>query len=118
MNTVANKQPETGVPHGHDRSSVLTRLGWGLLVGVAVTALPWIVSRLDIKALSPINFLDTPGIFVALIFSGWNVHTYDPSLLFGANVAIYAGLVYLLLSMRARRDRSNRSYPRSSGESV
>jgi hypothetical protein len=115
MNTVANNQPESHVLRGGAQSSVLIRLGWGLLVGVAVSALPWIVSRLDISFLSPVTFLDMPGVFVALIFSGWNVHTYDPSLLFGANVVIYAGLVYLLLSMRTRRRRSGGSHPSSNG---
>jgi hypothetical protein len=110
MNTVTKNQLESDVPSGHARSSALMRLGWGLLVGVVVSALPWIVSKLDIGFLSSISFLDMPGLFVALIFSGWNVHTYDPSLLFGANVAIYAGLVYLLLVMRDRRNRSNRSH--------
>jgi hypothetical protein len=115
MDTVANNQPESDVPRGHARSSALMRLGWGLLVGMVVSALPWLVSKLDIGFLSSISFLDMPGFFVALIFIGWNVHTYDPSLVFGANAAIYAGLVYLLLMIRARRNRSNRSHSRSNG---
>jgi hypothetical protein len=93
--------------------SPIIRLILGLLVGAAVTSLPWLVSRLGIESLWPINILHMPGTIVALIFSGWNVHTYDFSLLLAANVVFYTGLTYALLSIREKRKQSNRNHPSS-----
>jgi len=104
---------ETDVSPGRNWPSTIKRLGWGLLVGASVTSLPWLVSKLNVEALWPITFLQTPGTVVALIFSGWNVHTYDPSLLYAANIVFYTGLIYVLLSMREKWKRSNRTHPGS-----
>ncbi len=92
---------------GHDWRPVLSRLGCGLLIGATVSCLPWLVGKLDVEALWPVNALWLPGIVVALVFSGGNVHTYDFTLSIVANIALYMGFIYLLLSLREKRKRSN-----------
>jgi len=78
-----------------------------------VTALPWLVSKLDIEWLWPIDFLELPGGMVAIILSGGNIHNYNLTVLLAANVVLYAGLIYKLLSVREKRKGSNQNHPPS-----
>jgi hypothetical protein len=71
----------------------------GLLVGSAITSLPWLVSKLDFEALWPINLVMIPGILVAIVSAG-NVHTYNELVLLIANTAFYAAGTYLVLRLR------------------
>ena len=79
------------------------QLSLGLIVGGAVTSLPWLVSKMNIEALWPVNLLLTPGTVVAVVLSG-NVHDYSMTLVLAVNVAIYALLTYVFL--RARREKA------------
>jgi len=78
----------------------------GVIVGCAITSLPWLVSKLNYEALWPINFLDLPDGIVAVLLSG-NVHTYSLSVLLVGNVGFYACLTYLSFRNKAELDREN-----------
>ena len=78
------------------------RLSWGLIVGGAVTSLPWLVSKTNIEPLWPVNLLLAPGTGVALLLSG-NAHDYNMTLVLAVNVAFYALLTYSLLRKRGDR---------------
>ena len=75
---------------------------FGFLVGAAITTLPWLVSKLDYEALWPVNFVMLPGLTVAVILSGGNVHNYSLIVSIAANVILYAAATYLVLRARGR----------------
>ena len=81
---------------------MIRRLSIGLLTGCVITALPWLASKMNHEALWPVNVLDIPGVFVAMMLSGWNVHDYSyPALVIG-NIGFYALLVYGYLRLANR----------------
>ena len=82
------------------RNKTVGRLLAGFAVGGVITSLPWLVSKLDIEALWPINFVMLPGSVIALVFSAGNVHTYNLTLMLVSNVILYAAGVYFLLRSR------------------
>lgn len=71
-------------------------------VGGAITSLPWLVSKLDVDWLWPINFAWLLGSVVALIFSAGNVHTYSLPVLLIANVVLIATITYFVLRSREK----------------
>ena len=75
---------------------------FGFLAGGAITALPWIVSKLGYEALWPVNFVMLPGGIVALILNGGNVHTYSLKVVIAANVILYSAGTYLVLRARGK----------------
>ena len=112
LSALTNEGPD--VPPVRNWSSIIKRLVLGLLVGAVVTVLPWLVSKLNDEELWPINILLIPGVIVAVIADGGNVHTYSPTLLNAANTVLYAMFTYKLLSLREKRKSSNQSHPDSS----
>ncbi len=82
------------------RNKTIGRLLVGFVVGGAITSLPWLVSKLDIEALWPVNFVMLPGSVVALVFSAGNVHTYNLTVMLVANVILYAAGTYFALRSR------------------
>jgi hypothetical protein len=93
-------QASDAVPRRRNWSSASKRLAIGLLVGTAITAVPWLVSKLDYEGLWPINFLLLPGTIVGMIGSGGNVHLISLYVLNTSNVIAYALLTYWLLSRK------------------
>ena len=81
---------------------MLKRIALGLLVGCVITSVPWLANKFDNEALWPVNFLETPGMIVALIFGGGNVHTYSLPLLLSANVLCYALAVFVWLRPKSK----------------
>jgi hypothetical protein len=77
---------------------MIRRIALGSLVGSLITAIAWLVDRLDHELLSAINLLVMPGIFVAMVVSG-NVHNILGGLPFihGANVLCYALVIFFWL---------------------
>jgi hypothetical protein len=67
----------------------------GLVVGCAITALPWLARNHE--TLWPINFLELPGAIVAVLLAGGNIHNYSFTVLLLANIVFYAGITYLCL---------------------
>ncbi len=99
-------------PHRRDWPSTIKRLGWGLLVGVAIASLPALASRLNNVALLLIGeILGWPGAIVALILGGWNARPFTTILYYSANLVLYIGLTYFLLSVREKRKRRNQERP-------
>jgi hypothetical protein len=68
----------------------------GIIVGCAITSVPWLVSKLNYEGLWPFNFLWFPGLFAAVALSG-NVHAYSLIMALAVNVTFYASLTYLLV---------------------
>lgn len=89
--------------------SAIRRLGWGLLVGVAVASLPELANWLNNVALLLMGeILGWPGAIVALALGGWNARPFTTALYYSTNVAVYVGLTYFLLSVRVRRTLRNK----------
>jgi hypothetical protein len=82
------------------------RLSVALMVGSAVTSLPWLASKINAEVLWPTAFLWTPGTMVALVLSG-NVHDYSMTVLVAVNVIFYASVTYLFLHVKNHRPVSN-----------
>jgi hypothetical protein len=100
---------ETDIPLGRNWPSTINRLGWGLLVGATVASLPWLASRVDNVVLLLIGeILGWPGAIFALALGGWNARPFTVILYSSANLVLYIGVTYFLLSMRERRKRRNR----------
>jgi hypothetical protein len=106
MNLGPTMSAEPDVPRDRNWSSTIKRVVSGFLVGAVVTSMPWLVHKLDDAALWP-NFLLIPGVIVAVIFGGGNIHAFSLKVLFAANVIIYAALVYMILSVWKGRKRSD-----------
>jgi len=75
-----------------------------LLLGCAITALPFAVSRLNYEGLWLINFVEMPGGIAAVLLSGGNIHTYSFTVMVVANASFYWLVLYLLL--RAKKASS------------
>jgi hypothetical protein len=75
----------------------------GIIVGCAITSVPWLASKLNYEGFWPFNFLWFPGLIAAVALSG-NVHTYSFTMALAVNVTFYASLTYLLLRIRKRKD--------------
>lgn len=56
---------------------MIRRVSISLVAGCLITALVWLTAKLNLAALSPIGFLNTPGFLVAMLLSGWKVHDYS-----------------------------------------
>lgn len=78
----------------------LKRLGISVMAGSAVTALPWLLSKVD--ALWPLYLLTYPGAFVAWEVSG-DIYHYSRTILALANVAIYTLFVYGCWALRSEK---------------
>lgn len=78
------------------------QLALGIIVGCAVSSVPWLVSKLNYERLWPLNFLDLPGLIASVALSG-NVHTYSMTLALVINATFYASLTYLFLRTRMKK---------------
>jgi hypothetical protein len=74
---------------------VIERLTVGLLVGGAATSIPWLLRNHE--ALWPANFLTAPGMVVAVLLAGGNIHNYSLNIALVANVGLYASATYFFL---------------------
>jgi hypothetical protein len=75
-----------------EAARMIERLTAGLLVGGAATSIPWLLRNHE--ALWPVNFLTAPGMIVAVLLAGGNIHNYSLSLALVANVGLYALATY------------------------
>ena len=64
-----------------------------VIVGAAITSLPWVMSKINIEGLWPINFVLTPGFIVAFLVSG-NVHDLSLLLALAVTAAFWSWLSY------------------------
>ena len=78
----------------------------GVLLGCAITALPFAVSKLNYEQLWPVNIVELPGAIVAILADGGNFHTYNPTVLSVANAGIYAVIFYFCLRPKKKRTRT------------
>ena len=86
----------------------IRRLGWGLLVGAIIAALPWVANKPDNAVLLLVGeILGWPGAIPALTFGGWNARLFTVVVYYSANLVLYIGLTYFLLGLRERRKRRN-----------
>lgn len=83
----------------------------GLLVGATVASLPWLASKVDNVVQLIGEILGWPGAIVALALGGWNARPVTVILYFSANLVLYIGLTYFLLSVREKRKRRNQERP-------
>jgi hypothetical protein len=99
---------KTEIPHRRNWTVTVKRLGWGLLVGATVASLPWLASKGGNVVLLIIGeILGWPGAIFALAFGGWNARPFAAILYYSANLVLYIGLTYFLLSLREKRKRRN-----------
>ena len=99
---------ETEIPQRRNWPVTIKRLGWGLLVGATVASLPWLASKVDNVVLLLIGeILGWPGAILALALGGWNARPFTVVLYLSANLILYIGLTYFLLSVREKRKRRN-----------
>lgn len=83
------------------RGGIARQVALGIVVGGAVTSLPWLVSKLNYEGLWPLNFLWFPGLIAAVALSG-NVHTYSFTMALAVSLIFYASLTYLILRAREK----------------
>jgi hypothetical protein len=89
-------------PSVKNRMVMARQGGLGIIVGGAVTSVPWLVSKLDNEALWPVNLLDAPGLLASFALSG-NVHNFSITFALVVNVLFYASLTYLFLRTRGKK---------------
>ena len=103
---------ETEIPQRRNWPVTIKRLGWGLLVGATVASLPWLASKIDNVVLLLVGeILGWPGAILALALGGWNARPFTVVLYLSANLILYIGLTYFLLSVREKRKRRNQERP-------
>ncbi len=88
--------------HPSSRVALARQVALGIIVGCAVTSVPWLVSKLNNDKFWPFNFLWLPGLTAAIALGG-NMHTYNFTLALSVNVIFYASLVFLLLRIRKKK---------------
>ena len=77
-----------------------------LLIGIGATCIPsvwgWLSDGLGIypMGLTVANIILMPGLAVALVVGGGNVHTFSLGVVLVSNAAIYAVIAYLALNRR------------------
>jgi len=84
---------------GFRRSGPRRVASFGLIVGGAVTSLPWLASQLNRDDFWPVNLFLAPGMVVCLVMSAGNVHDYSLAVVLIANIFLYAVATFLALKM-------------------
>jgi uncharacterized protein (DUF2062 family) len=107
------KGRETEIPQAPASAFTRKRLGYGLVVGMAVASLPWLLTKLNIAVLLYLLLLDWPGNLIALALGGWNARPSTVFLAFSTNLAFYTAVTYRLLARFETRSVSKRNHPRS-----
>jgi hypothetical protein len=107
------KGAETEIPQRPASAFGKERLGYGLLVGAVIAALPWLLTKLSTGILLHLLILDWPGDFLALALGGWNTRPVTVILMFSTNLLFYTVVTYILLARFERRNRPERNDPRS-----
>jgi hypothetical protein len=87
------------------KAIVITRLVAALLIGCAVTSLPWLASMTDNEALlTTVSLLYLPGMFVGMLVGHGGVHDASWPAVLVASALFWAWIAYL--SLRWQRHRT------------
>ncbi len=92
-----------------EQNSAIRRVGWGLLGGVLVSCLPYVVTKMGSNALVPLFVLLWPGEFVGMAIGGWNARPLTVTLLVLTNVALYTTILYVVLTRLEDRKQARQN---------